>query len=98
MPILIDLMLDENAMRIIKAGGARIRVKRSGMYQYLTFKIKKVEIGKDYFIELFVGRILDMSELQRVAKETSLPVEAENGRAFPEGMGAKDFLNIQPAS
>ena len=89
-------MLDEKAAKILKDGSARIRVKRTGMYQYLVFKVRKVEVGRDYFVELYVDRVLDMSELQRVAKETCLPVEAENGRAFPEGMGAKDFLNIQP--
>lgn len=89
-------MVDEKAMEIIRNGSIRLRVKRSGMLQYLVFKIKKIPIGKnDYYVELFVDRVLDMSELQRVAIETSLPVESENGRAFPEGKGAKDFLNVQ---
>jgi hypothetical protein len=88
-------MLDEKAMKIIKDGSIRIKVRRTGMYQYLVFKIKKIPIGKDYYVELFVDRVLDMVELQRVASETMLPVEAENGKAFPEGKGAKDFLNIQ---
>jgi hypothetical protein len=87
-------MVDEKALNIIKEGSVRIKVKRSGMYQYLVFKVKKMPAGKDYWIELFVDRVLEMSELQRVAAETSLPVEAENGRAFPEGKGAKDFMNI----
>ena len=65
------------------------------MLQFLVFKIKKVPFGKDdYYTELFVDRVLDMSELQRVANETGLPVEAENGKAFPEGTGAKDFMNL----
>jgi hypothetical protein len=87
-------MLDEIASRIVAEGSTKMRVKRSGMLQILEFKIKKVAIGKDYYVELFVGRLLDMSELQRVSNETHLPVEAENGRAFPEGKGANDFLNV----
>lgn len=87
-------MLDETARRIVTAGNIKLRVKRSGMLQILTFNIKKIGIGKDFFVELFVPRILDMSELQRVANDTHLPVEAENGRAFPEGMGAKDFMDF----
>ena len=87
-------MVDEKTSKIITDGSIRIKVKRSGMWQYLVFNIKKIPIGKDYYVELFVGRVLEMSELQRVATETGLPVEAENGRAFPSGLGAKDFLNI----
>lgn len=88
-------MLDEVSTRIVKEKGIRFKVKRAGMLQYLVFKIKKVFVGKDYYIELHVDRLLEFSELQRVANETHLPVEAENGRAFPQGMGANDFLNIQ---
>lgn len=87
-------MVDDNAMRIIKDGSIRLKVRRSGMLQFQVFKIRKMYIGKDYYIELFLDRVIDMSELQRVANETGLPVEAENGRAFPDGKGAKDFLNI----
>ncbi|MGI0100764.1 MAG: hypothetical protein ACREBH_03565 [Candidatus Micrarchaeaceae archaeon] len=86
--------MDQKSSKIIAEGGIRLRVKRSGMLQYLVFKIKRIPIGNDYYAELFVGRVLDMSELQRVAAETGLPVEAENGRAFPEGKGAKDFIGI----
>lgn len=87
-------MVSERAMGIIRDGAAIVKVKRAGMLQSLTFKIKKIVIGKDYFVELYVGRLIDMSELQRVANELGLPVEVENGRAFPEGKGAKDFMNL----
>lgn len=87
-------MVEEKTLRIIADGSVRIKVKRSGMWQYLVFKIKKMPIGNEYYVELFVDRVLEMSELQRVSKETGLPVEAENGKAFPEGKGAKDFLNL----
>ena len=87
-------MVSEKVAQIIKTGSITVRVRRSGMYQRQTFKIKKIEIGKDYFVELHLPKVLDMSELQRLANELELPVEAENGRAFPEGRGAKDFLNL----
>jgi hypothetical protein len=87
-------MLDETARKIVAEGSIRLKVKRSGMLQFLVFKIKKIFIGKDYYIELFVDRVLDLTELQRVANETHLPVEAENGKAFPEGKGIIDFLNV----
>lgn len=88
-------MVDEKALKIIKEGSIRLRVQRAGMLQFKVFVIKKMPFGKDdYFIELFLNRVIDMSELQRVANETGLPVEAENGRAFPDGKGAKDFQNL----
>lgn len=87
-------MVGGDVRKIMKEGSVRIRVKRSGMFQFQVFVVKKINIGKDYFVELFSAKVLDMSELQRVANELKMPVEAENGRAFPEGMGAKDFLNI----
>lgn len=87
-------MVDDKARKIIEAGSIKVRVSRSGMLQQLTFTIKRVRLGQDEFVELYVGRVLDMPELKRVANETSLPVESENGRAFPEGMGAKDFLGL----
>jgi hypothetical protein len=88
-------MLGDAARKIISDGSVRLRVRRSGMLQFQVFKIKKIPAGKDdYFVELFLGKVIDMSELQRVANDTGLPVEAENGRAFPEGKGAKDFLDL----
>ena len=88
-------MLGDSARKIINDGSVRMRVRRSGMLQFQVFKLRKVPAGKDdYFVELFLDRVIDMSELQRVANETGLPVEAENGRAFPEGKGANDFLDL----
>ncbi|HII10116.1 MAG: hypothetical protein ABSE71_02380 [Candidatus Micrarchaeaceae archaeon] len=88
-------MLEDAAKKIIADGSVRLRVRRSGMLQFQVFKIKKVPAGKDgFFVELFLDRVIDMSELQRVANETGLPVEAENGRAFPTGLGANDFMDL----
>lgn len=89
-----DPLISEEASRILRDGRVRIRVKRAGMLQYQVFKVRKVRAGQGEFVELFLDRIIDISELQRVANETGLPAEAENGRAFPEGKGAKDFIGI----
>lgn len=85
-------MFSENADRIIKEGSVKVRVKRSGMLQVLTFTIKYINLGSGKFVELHTDRVLDMSELQRVAEETGLPVEADKKRAFPAGRMAKDFM------
>jgi hypothetical protein len=87
-------MVSESALRIIKEGRAKLRVQRSGMWQQQIFIVKRVQSGKDLFVELFLNKIVDMNELVRIANETGLPVEAENGRAFPKGTGAENFLNL----
>jgi hypothetical protein len=88
------MAIDDKAAEILRQGYARIKVKRAGMLQFQVFKVRKVELGGDVFVELFLDRLLDMSELLRVANETGLPVESENRRVFPEGKGAKDFVGI----
>ena len=87
--------LDDNTKAILAAGQARIRVRRAGMFQYQIFKVKRIKIGDSEFVELYLNRLLDASELARVANETGLPVESDRGlRAFPEGKGAKDFIGL----
>ncbi len=87
-------MPNEKAKEAIKAGGISIRIKRAGMLQFQTFKVRRITLGSEQFVELYLPKIVDISELHRIANEFDLPVEAENGRAFPEGKGAKDFTNL----
>jgi hypothetical protein len=87
-------MVSEDAKRIIWEGGAKVRVRRAGMLQVITLTVRRVRIGDTQFVELYFKRMVDRNELARVANELGLPVEAENGRAFPEGKGAKDFLGL----
>jgi len=86
--------LDEKTAEILKRGSIRIEVKRSGMLQKMLFTVKRIKIGEHEFVELYLPRHLELSELQRVADETGLPVEAENIRAFPKGKGAIDFIGL----
>ncbi len=88
------MVIDGKTAEILRQGYARIKVKRAGMLQFQVFKVKRAEIGGETFVELFLDRLLDMSEMVRVANETGLPVEAETRRVFPEGKGAKDFTNL----
>ncbi|MCL5433480.1 MAG: hypothetical protein M1538_00690 [Candidatus Marsarchaeota archaeon] len=78
--------------RIMKEGKIKIRVNRSGMYQLQTFTIRYIDAGDEHFAELFLDKVLDIKELQRVADEVGLPIESQSGRAFPKGKGATDFL------
>lgn len=86
--------LSKKAMDIIREGQTKIRVMRSGMYQQLTFKVKRVKAGSEEFIELFSDRIIDTSEIIRIANDVGLPVEAQNGRVFPASKAAKDFIGL----
>lgn len=87
-------MVSESARKIIEDGSIKVRVRRTGMLQVITLQVRRVSIGGTHFVELYFKRVLDRNELARVANELGLPVEAENGRAFPEGKGAKDFLDL----
>lgn len=86
------MQVSEKAKEIIERGSIKIRVRRSGMLQQLTFNVKKVNIGDSEYVELYTSRIVDTSELLRVSEETGLPVEAPNGKAFPKGTAASDFI------
>jgi len=87
-------MVNERALQIIKDGSTKIRVWRTGMLQLQTFTVKRVKIGQQEFVELFLPKILDRTELQKVANDIGLPIEAENGRAMPDGKGEKDFIGL----
>ncbi len=86
--------LSEGAKGIIKAGRVQARVKRAGMLQFQVFVVKRVKVGSEEFVELYLNKVIDMSEITRLANELGLPVETENGRAFPNGKGAKDFVGF----
>ena len=75
-------------------GSIKIRVVRSGMYQQITFFIKKTQAGNVEFVVLSTERVVDTSELLRISKDIGLPVEAPNAKAFPPGTSAKDFSHL----
>ncbi len=85
--------LSNLAKNIIKHGSVKLRILRSGMYQQITFDVKEVKSGNVQYKELFTTRMIDVSELTRVANEVGLPVAAQNAVAFPEGTTVQDFIN-----
>lgn len=86
--------LSSEAEAVIRNGSVKIRVLRSGMYQQMTFKVKRAKNVNTEYLELFIDRMIDTHEIIRIAKEFGLPVEAQNGKAFPEGTTASDFQEI----
>jgi hypothetical protein len=85
------MKLSDIAQRTIRQGSIKLRVNRSGMFQQITFKVRKAKVGNIEYMELFTDRIIELTELAKISEEIGLPVEAPNGRAFPKGTGAADF-------
>ena len=83
--------LSQKAKEAMAKGSFKIRVVRNGMFQQLTFSIKRETMGNVTFVVLATDRLVDISELTKIAEEMGLPVEAQNGRAFPRGTSATDF-------
>jgi len=83
--------LSPKARNAIARGNLKIRVVRNGMFQQLTFCIKRVQMGNITYLELATDRQVDVSELSKIAEDIGLPVEAQNGKAFPKGTSATDF-------
>jgi 5-methylthioribose kinase len=86
--------LSQKAKEAIKKGSVKIRVVRSGMFQQLTFTVKKIDMGNVNYFVLSTDRQVDVSELMKIAEEIGLPVVAQNGRAFPKGTSAVDFAGV----
>ena len=72
-----------------------VRVKRSGMYQLLPFKVVRKDTPNGKVPYLVLDRLLDLSELMRVSEEYQLPVESPVGKVFPRGRKETDFLGLQ---
>jgi len=88
------MKLSSAAEEVLRTGSVKIRVIRSGMFQQMTFRTRKVKAGNIEYTELFIDRMIDSREIQRIAREYGLPVEAQNGKAFPEGTTASDFQSL----
>ncbi len=86
--------ISAKARDAIAKGSVKIRLVRSGMFQQLTFEVRRVQHGNINYVELATARQVDLSELQRIAEDIGLPVESQNGRAFPQGTSMTDFAGI----
>jgi hypothetical protein len=85
---------NEKQKQALSFNQIKIRVKRNGMFQLLTFKlIRKQTIGGKVPY-LVLDRYLDISELLKIAQEYDLPIETPSGKIFPLGKKEQDFLNL----
>jgi hypothetical protein len=85
------LELSAKAKEIIRQGAIKLRVSRSGMFQQITFRVRKAKMGNIEYVELFTDRQIELAELSKISEEMGLPAEAPNGKAFPHGTSAMDF-------
>ena len=85
------MKLSSKAEEVIRQGSIKLRVNRSGMFQQMTFSVRRAKLGNVEYTELFTDRIIELTELAKIAEEIGLPAEAANGKAFPKGTSASDF-------
>jgi len=87
-------LANEKQREALLKGMVDVRVKRSGMYQVLPFKIVRKDSPNGKVPYLVLERMLDLSELMRVSEEYRLPVESPMGKVFPRGTKETDFLGL----
>ena len=87
-------MTEGKRAEALAKGEVSVRVKRSGMFQVLPFRVVRKKTPSGEVPYLVLDRFLDMSELMRVAEEYSLPVESPAGRMFPRGSKESDFAGL----
>jgi hypothetical protein len=83
--------IPEKARQVLKDGFIKERVNRGGMFQQVTFRIINKVNGNLTYAILHTDKTIDVSELNRMAEQIGLPVEAQNATAFPKGKSATDF-------
>lgn len=79
---------------LLKKGEITIEVKKSGVKQIVTFKIERENTPNGKVPFLTAEKFIDLSELIGIAERYQLPVKAKNGKIFPKGKMAKDFIGL----
>ena len=82
------------ASEALEKGRVEVRVRRAGMLQNVELVLKRFPMGKVSHVALCTDKYIDIGELVRVVEVVGLPVFAKNGRAFPRGKGAVDFVGL----
>ncbi len=88
------LMGDGKRAEALSKGELNIRVRRSGMFQQLPFRLVRKNTPAGQVPYLVLDKFLDLSELMRVSEEYQLPVEAQNGKVYPRGKKEMDFAGL----
>lgn len=86
--------LGKAATEALEKGKIEVRVRRAGVFQNLELVLKRFPLGVVSHVALCTDKYVDVGELVRVAGELGLPVFAGNGRVFPRGKSAADFVGL----
>ncbi len=70
----------------------KLRVKRFGIYQQITFRLKTIDFGSSKSYYYGTEEVVEYSELLRLANEKKLPFGGRNGIVYPLNKSAKDYL------
>ncbi|MCD6279774.1 hypothetical protein J7J26_03325 [Candidatus Micrarchaeota archaeon] len=71
----------------------KIRVKRSGMFQLITFSVVREQMQIGAVCMLKTDKKVDLSELRRVAELYNMPVKDKDNLVVPNGKHLTDFVN-----
>ncbi|MCC7552246.1 hypothetical protein KO317_01100 [Candidatus Micrarchaeota archaeon] len=84
--------MDRN--EILKTEEICIEIMKTGIKQRITFRIirENTPIGKIPF--LTTEKFIDLQELIKISEKYQLPLKAKNGKIFPKGKMAKDFIGL----
>lgn len=80
--------------QILKKGVVEIEVMRAGSRQKIEFKVEREQIPTGKVPYLTTERIVDLTELLRLAAEYDIPVKAPSGKFFPPGKKAVDYTGL----
>jgi len=78
----------------LEKGKMELRLMRQGSFQRVEFAARRFPLGKAAYAALCSDKIVDLAEMERLAAETGLPIFSANGRVFPKGTGAGDFVGL----
>ena len=89
------MKINSRGEEALRQGSVKIKVTRGGVGQQITFRVRHKDVAGIHYVELFTDRIIALTELEKIAEDLGLPVEAPNGEAFPTGTGRQDFSVIE---
>lgn len=75
-----------------EGGSVQLRVKRSGMYQRVVFKMVTEPSPAGKYKLLVTDRQIGINELTQLSNEIGLPLRASGMTVFPKGKSSLDFI------
>jgi len=83
-----------NRKELLEKGEILIEIKKTGIKQRLTFKIVREQTTGGKIPFLVTEKFVDLQELIKIVEKYQLPIKSKNGRIFPKGTMAKDFIDL----